>query len=581
MQTQVTEMAQWPLEEWSLPPPLPRVKTRAGFSICPYVGLNLPHYAHERHLRRAWFSPREVRSWEIQPFRRRALYKLLKRNFKDWIEWLRYDSTSTFYRDMAGFKKRQSGAVIGIAGPKMCGKSRLGQMLLTRFVDTQPHVLFQYKDLEHHVRDRDDTAIAIQIDEDLRATGNESRNLAIHVNNTFETSRKASLWAICTGVNLSFKDWGDTLDLRMVPFGFNTDFQATRAAVFDKENDFLGFCVFQRQHLPEHKVFYYNEEGLWGEYEARARAYSLTVTKKGGVQDAVDDLTQTEHIETLKRYFKTHYLDKGISLPNDLMCRRLYRRSHIPAKSVGYMNEVIAWAKDELEPEAVSGGRQGEEHTPIEISEGWLGLRELAYALCIEKGLSLRDSTICSHYMVPPEAGMSKVDLRKSLLEDELKTLEIRQPAFNDVIRRKITPQFTDSRKTRKKSPTITNTDLGRLGERFTHRLFESSFSCWVGPASAGVCDVSDRADGDPARAGWAVNVKLSLESECNRSFEVSPEHQVSRSWVLLIMPRILLMRLYPITGEQMVMNSSSGGLCVTPERISSTLKELIEGKKA
>ena len=203
----------------------------------------------------------------------------------------------------------------------------------------------------------------------------------------------------------------------------------------------------------------------------------------------------------------------------------------------------------------------------IEVSEGWLGLRELANALCVERGFSLRDSTICSHYIVPEEAGMSKVDLRKSLLEGDLKTLRIKQPAFNDIIRRKVS----------KKGSTITNTDLGRLGEAFTHRLLSPSVECWVGPESAGVCDISDKSSGDPAKATWALNVKVSLEDEVNRSFEVSPEHQVSKSWVLLIMPRLLMMRLYPITGEQMTINSSSGGLCVTPEELAERFKELIE----
>jgi hypothetical protein len=81
---------------------------------------------------------------------------------------------------------------------------------------------------------------------------------------------------------------------------------------------------------------------------------------------------------------------------------------------------------------------------------------------------------------------------------------------------------------------------------------------------------------GDPSKAGWALNVKMSLEDELNRSFEVSPEHQVAKSWCLLIMPRLLTMRLYPITSENMSI-SSSGGLCVTPEELAERLKEMIE----
>jgi len=71
--------------------------------------------------------------------------------------------------------------------------------------------------------------------------------------------------------------------------------------------------------------------------------------------------------------------------------------------------------------------------------------------------------------------------------------------------------------------------------------------------------------------------VKVSLEDEVDRGLEVSPGHQVAKSWVLLIMPRTLTMCLYPITGEQMAINNEREGLCVKPEEQAERLKELIE----
>ena len=113
---------------------------------------------------------------------------------------------------------------------------------------------------------------------------------------------------------------------------------------------------------------------------------------------------------------------------------------------------------------------------PIQVSEGWLGLRELAQDLFRQKGMTERDITICSHWMVT---------------EGTLIDPSISMPAFNDIVRRKVS----------KKGSIITNTDLGRLGESFTHRLLSASAECHVGPESSGVCDISDREDGEPTKS--------------------------------------------------------------------------------
>lgn len=203
----------------------------------------------------------------------------------------------------------------------------------------------------------------------------------------------------------------------------------------------------------------------------------------------------------------------------------------------------------------------------IQFSSGWLGLRESFAQLCTERELSIRDTHIISNFCVPEFSGQKKTELRASLIErEDIEFPDIRQPAFNAIIRRNITN-------------TITNTDLGRLGEAVTHRFLSDSVRCFIGPEPSGVCDVSDRRDGDPDKAKWCLNVKLSLEDECNRSFEISPEHKVAKSWVLLILPRQLQMRLYTITGDHMTINSRRGGLCVKPEELGDTVKRLVSGE--
>lgn len=212
-------------------------------------------------------------------------------------------------------------------------------------------------------------------------------------------------------------------------------------------------------------------------------------------------------------------------------------------------------------------GREEPEYEPVTVTKNWLGLREIIYARCVQKELSHRDSVIVANYVVPNVSRETRVELRRRLLEGELKDLNIRPSSFNDIVRRRVS----------QKGSTITGTDLGACAERFTHRLLQGSIECHVGPRPSGVCDISDREDGNPASAAWAVNTKLSTEDECDRVFEISPEYQVAKSWVLLIMPRILSMFIFAINGrEQMVLNNNTATLCVSVEGLADRLKEMI-----
>ncbi|MCK5643055.1 MAG: hypothetical protein KAJ19_19765, partial [Gammaproteobacteria bacterium] len=336
-------------------------------------------------MKRIWFT-HDPKSWHIEEFRRVAMFKLMRRRLEEWNEWLRFDSTPKFYKMISRLRKEKDGAVIGIAGPKRAGKSIFGQMVLSRCVSSVPHVLFRYREFEAHVHNIGDTAIGVQVDEDLKATGSESRNLVVHINNAFETSRKAELWAICTGVNLSFEGWGDTLDLRLIPWGFNLKYQATRAAVVDQNRDFLGFMVLQRKHLPEGIVRYANEQGVWGEYKARAIAYSRSVIREGGAMGAVDSVSETRHVEALKDHIRVNYHDKGLTLPKGVMLDRVYRQAQLPSKSIRYMTGIIAWAlaelKEELENDPAAIGREDKDGQGFRVlymettGEDWKRLRE-------------------------------------------------------------------------------------------------------------------------------------------------------------------------------------------------------------
>jgi len=541
----------WECEEWNPAPALPKGRTRKGIEICPYVGLRLPSYPTEYSLKAAWFSKQELRSWYIKPLRRRALYNLMRRNLHNWAGWLRLDSTHTFNRELKDYQKFNDGATVGITGPKGSGKSRLAQMVLNRAVDTTPHVIFEYKDLEINIPQRGKEAVGIQVDENLKATGSDSKNLVIHVNNALDTGRKAELWVICTGINLSFQGWGDTLDIRMIPFGFNRRFQATRAAFFDVKNDFLGFCVLQREHTPKDSVYYYSELGTWGEYEARARQYSLKVTRKGGATDAIDDTMQDRHIAALKDYLKANFLAKGLDIPSDLKCRRLYRKCKLPPKSVGYMNEIIVWAKDDLE--------DSKTEKPVfvpQVTEGWNGLRD-AFRDWLRGSVRLRKESaryLADWYIATGET-QAEIGAKYDRGVD----------AVNKAVGR-----YTDSFAGRE-------SEYGEIAERWVQAHTESLGARQIG--GPGRPDVIVNIEDVEV----ALNVKLCLEETFRRDFTTSPECEWDHG-VLVVVHAFAkykkvhrpVIRLYPITGYQTYAHWEKGAPCA-PEELADRLREMIE----
>ena len=73
-----------------------------------------------------------------------------------------------------------------------------------------------------------------------------------------------------------------------------------------------------------------------------------------------------------------------------------------------------------------------------------------------------------------------------------------------------------------------------------------------------------------------ALNVKLSLEEHVRREFPTTPENEWPASLVVLVFPRLLEIRLYPIAGRQTMLNSKKGCLCA-PVELAKTIEELIE----
>lgn len=551
----ISQAVNYAVEDWTLPESMPRYRV-GQFAICPFVGIPFPagldiHYKpHERVIKRVWFQV-DSRSWKIRPFRRRALYQDIKKHYDLWFDWLVTDSTPTFYYEVSTIKKANDGIIVGVAGPKGSGKSFLSSMTLTRLISTIPHVLFRYRDLKVHIRNFEDLKVGIQIDEDLKSTGAESKTLAVHVNNAFETGRKAELNVVCTGVNLNFEGWGDTLDLRLIPWGYNVRFQATRAAVWTKKNEFLGLIMIQRKHRAADPVRYHGEMGVWGEYKARAIAYSIGVIKEGGASGAVDSVTETRHIETLKEHMREEYVDPGRSLPKGIMLDRLYRKAGLPANSIRYMSGVIAWSLAELEDErranqiSLAGeGKHGKGFQPKLTAEGWGPLLEGLIWLFSDPSVAL--------YYCPPHPKASDREIV------EIEGLGIEPPSLGTSRRRRLKD--------------IATSEIGRLGERVVEAWLES-LGARAGSGGKGTADVMIRVDGKEA----ALNVKLTLKDHFKESLEVTPEDRfIPRALAVLVIPRQLQIRVYKITGPVMTLNWHKGVLA-TPHTLADVITEMLE----
>lgn len=218
----------------------------------------------------------------------------------------------------------------------------------------------------------------------------------------------------------------------------------------------------------------------------------------------------------------------------------------------------------------------------VAISKGWLGLRDMMFNLAVSKKISERDAYIISWFAVPPSARMTRRDIKAAMVSSELipSTIRnairgIRQDALDKVIRVKLTDR----------QAVITTNDLGVVGEEFALSRILLSFKGYARLAGGiGQCDISNRKDGDPSRAAWALNVKISLEENINRSYDSTPEHEVKKSWLLVISPRQLSAYLWPIHAEHTVCSDSPtssnfGYQCVTLSRLGDTIKQLIDGE--
>ncbi|MHA1138110.1 MAG: hypothetical protein ACTSSE_16655 [Candidatus Thorarchaeota archaeon] len=528
----------WTKESWEVPPEFPR--SIRGITT---VGVPLPHFIRVPLVYKIFkllWRRHDTKNWFLLPYKRRRWEKRILKRFWDFEEYIREDGTPTFYQHINLMRER-GGGVIVISGSKGEGKSILAQMIACRLLPgSVPYVIWEHKDLRNVTETLREMDVVVITDEDLTATGENSKNLLVHIDNSRQTVRKTDLFIISTGVSADGSS--ESVDLWFEPCGYNKKYQVTRFAVFGSAREFLGFVALQRKHRPDDPVHYYTKLSTWAEYESRATDYSKKVMKEAGTTGAVDSAVQDRHIAALVDYLQTERLDKGKDIPSAKKCRRLYRKAKLPQISIGYMDEVIQWAIDELEENEVL--EEDSYQRDIEISfKGW---KKLATGI---KRLSKCEET--AQYYVPFKPKATAGDIIEKF---ELEVLD-------DTFRK------AKNRGKRR----IKTSDLGKLGERWLASHIDSYLAPKVGSGSKEDPDILIIVNG----VTTAINVKLSLEDYVRRELPTSPEHRWSHSLVALVLPRLLEIRLYTITGQSTMINSRKGVLCAT-DSLSNTIMEMI-----
>jgi hypothetical protein len=214
---------------------------------------------------------------------------------------------------------------------------------------------------------------------------------------------------------------------------------------------------------------------------------------------------------------------------------------NIPQESVASIKRVCSSAKAVISRDLKD--RLGGNKDVVITEAGWKGFRNALFDLCMNKGSSARDAEALSLYYVPRTPKWAYADVVKEM------GLSILSDSVSKAIR------------ARKKE--FTTKEVGDIGEIFV----ASQLDCFGGVWGGGGDDVPDITVGD-----LRLNVKTTLSDSIRKHEPTTPENQWEGSLVVLLLPRLLECRLYPIQGERTALNSRKGRL-VAIEHLANEIK--------
>ena len=578
----VEESPQRELESWEVPKPLPKitvqVNPRRRVKLCPFVGVPMPNKIKDKKdfaywLKRSWYSHREE-SWDMLPLTRDEWYDKMLDDWEMFYRRMTRDMTPRFKKQVKKLLKK-GGLIMVIGGRPAAqgdGKSIGGlmfcDMLEEEFgIHVKPNILFEHSHMQVVIDPEADGWVIIDIDEDLRSTGEGSGNILIEISNTWQTNRKAKLIIISVGIDPGHSH--PAVNIHLIPAGINERFQTTRFGMF-VNGRFKGWIRMQRKYRPEKVVKYGVEAELatLAEYKDRAVAHSRKVTHRS--LTAIPPEIERAHIDIVKDFLlqekrEAKEQDLIFKVPKLDVLVTYAKQLGIPTKTTSYPRRICNTAIYELEKADPSLRKKRTETIDLsdllEMEDFWLDYQKIVYSRYPDDyPLADRDAWMVTY---------SKMGWTYAKIQEEMK-LPGRVNSIGERVRKGVSEWKVLPSKTQ----------LGTIAEKFLGSRIESggagktSFVRSLSEsARKGVPDISDT--GNTRNATWAVNVKCSFEHDFDRVFETSPEHDVKHSWAVFVFPLLGKLSICEIDDENTRYNSGEMVLCGIAEGVEN-LKEMI-----
>jgi len=390
------------------------------------------------------------------------------------------------------------------------------------------------------------------IDEDQDDSGTASGALVKQIRNLFKTGvRKPDRIVVYAGIDVDPSQLGNSVSLYLKPFGFNRKYQANRFIAYNNKKEPLWIAALQRCFLPHEKISYEGEVGVVGEYEARADEFSI---KTDGIHSSREEESELFWRDALVKHWMGLY-PKHKPKANQLSFEA--RQLQIPEPVQKVLDDIISSAQLEISILVDAGGKGYNPEPTINISsKGWECFRERLNHTAHKHGASERDAEALSLYFVPEVPLWSYKEVHEHL--------KLGRRPKPDSLGQQIKRRLAD----------LPTKEIGDIGELCV--------MSWLDPL---------RPEGGAAIAGQpdiliphqerlpevALNVKTSLNDQYREYIPTTPEYDWRPyAFVVLLLPRLLEVRLFPISEPKQTINGG-GGILTTTEKLADTLQEMIE----
>lgn len=391
------------------------------------------------------------------------------------------------------------------------------------------------------------------IDEDQDDSGSGSAAVVKQLKNLYKTGlRKPGRLIVHAGIDVDPREMGRSVSLYLKPFGFNRHYQANRFIVYNNQNEPLWIAALQRCILPHETILYEGEIGTVAEYEARAKEFSIDTD---GIHSARDAQAELYWMHELVSRWTIMYPDRKAKIKALTFHAR---QIGIPEPVIDSLEEIVGAAQEEI---AVLVEAKGDSYDPIPrdiTSEGWEQFRQRLETVALRFGASQRDAKALGLYYVPDVPLWSYKDIHREL--------ELGRRPSPDSLGTQIRRRLTD----------IPTKEVGDIGELCVLSWLDS-LRATGGQATKEQPDILIPPNEEHGTTEIALNVKTSLDDSFREYVPTTPEYDWRpHALIVLLLPRLLELRLFPISQPKQTINAA-GGVLTTTAKLGDTILRMCE----